>query len=158
MSTDATELETALKKCFPGDPVPRGVLFEGVRAKSVASLELQRTFSGRSWQEFREDELRSNIDALVFFTPKGWAYYLPAFLTVAVQVADSRQGDVADFLIVYLLGEADRGGGRERLERRLGLLTPEQRQLLSAVVWHVGRTLQYHDAHLILIDRLVLPA
>jgi hypothetical protein len=154
MSTDAIALMTAIEELFPVEGVPMGILFGGVCAKSVISLELQRTFSGRSWKDFGEEELRSDIDALGFFTKESWVYYLPAYLTVAVQVAGTPHGDVADFLIVYLLNEAERGGGRG-LERRMRLLTPAQRQLVSGVMWYVGRKLQYHDSDLTVIDLVI---
>src|SRR5690606_28968143 len=71
--------------------------------------QLRRAFEGKRWTEISSDTIVDNYDKLPLFTPDAYAYYIPAFLTYALNEGPE-DNDVFEFLMYSLspVGEESR--------------------------------------------------
>jgi hypothetical protein len=46
--------------------------------------EIRDAFGGKAWDELQISTLTYHREALFFFTPRGWSYYLPAYMQAIV--------------------------------------------------------------------------
>lgn len=68
-------------KIFPIDPIPTGNL---AASAGREAFEEANAFSGRRWTDIDRDFCHKYTDALCWFTPEAFCYYLPAFLAAAI--------------------------------------------------------------------------
>ena len=148
----------AIVQAFPTAPVPVAAqLTELVHPLEAA--DIRAAFGGRRWTEVPAYHVARSADALSWFTPTAFQYYLPAYLTW--RLADPERGrssNVSEALVRSLLPlvravRSDRpgqpAGTAARLaqeatavwrQRRAGL-TPEQQTVVARwfqlLYWHL---------------------
>lgn len=131
------ELQSALRKVFPAEP-PRANLW------NVTSLEGQRVksyFSKRLWGSVSLDSLlveyRGDRSAcLSFMTPAGAAYYLPAYLLMAI--TDPVAADmIFEGLMYEIMGNFP---GQSPVRQGLATLNDEQKEVLEKCLEYLAQT------------------
>lgn len=71
--------------------------------------EVVKTFSGKHWRDISIDSLRYHYDALFFFTPAAYGFYLPAYLRASVLHYDEA-GMIPGSVIFSLTPPEERSG------------------------------------------------
>jgi hypothetical protein len=72
----------------------------------VECNEIAATFQGKHWNEIPLDLLRYNSEAMCFFTPEAYRYYLPAYMMASLQdyiAADT----ITEFIVYGLIAPAE---------------------------------------------------
>jgi hypothetical protein len=107
--------------------------------KSYDDEGIAKYFSGTTWRGHGVAGLRSRCSAIsVFFTPKAYHYWLPAYLIAAVDdPMELSQG-------VYSLVASVTPGKGSDLEERMALLTNEQKVAVIKVLEYLIEV--YHDS------------
>ncbi len=96
-----------------------GELVDGTPG-DIERQEIRSEFSGKPWPELPPALLLQRPEALFFFTPKAWAYYVPAFMKLMLlQFKD------AEMVVEMFVGSLARHSGDY-----LTYLTPGQRQTI----------------------------
>lgn len=137
-------------RSYPGDDRialsnPRHPDYEGHR---VAAF-----FRGRDWRAVTGPALASSYEgdpsaALRFLRDEGFLYYLPAFLTIAL---DPQAGDIADSVSYALTAPgSDRAEDRQAFRARMSRLSDAEKNAVTAVLRHLsdreGAGSPAHDA------------
>lgn len=87
------------------------------------SYEMMQDLRGKRWDRVEIEHIVTYRMSLVRFTPEGFRYYLPAFLTAAV--ADVEPGDIDIFLFLSLMPKDDQD--YQTLFPKLQLLDDKQK-------------------------------
>ena len=96
---------------------------------------MEAFFSGRKWNECLPRDLRPFGESLSFFTPRAFAYYLPAFMLAHID--DPKASDrIGQAVCIHLLSEDSTS-----LSGKLAALTSEQLQALCQFVKELGPNL-----------------
>jgi hypothetical protein len=70
--------------------------------------QVRKKFQNRHWRDLTIDDLAYDSDALFFFTPEAFRFYLPAFLSVSL--TDAERADlIPDAVLSSLSSPADPG-------------------------------------------------
>ena len=122
---EARLLIARLEQAFEGPAAPASdrVVYDNSGAH-LECAQIRAKFAGRHWRELGIDDLEGEADALAFFTPEAFDFYLPAFIRAAV-LHPIR----ADLIPDAIVGAV--GGWRRRRwspERRAALLRAARRQ------------------------------
>jgi hypothetical protein len=113
---------------------PRHADYEGHR---VAAF-----FRGRDWRAVTGRALRSEYEgdptaALRFLRDEGFLYYLPAFLTIAL---DPQAGDIADAVAYALTAPGpDAAEDRQSFQARMRGLSEAEKNAVTAVLRHLAQ-------------------
>lgn len=84
--------------------------------------------TGRSWTECDREAIVNNDVNLPFFSPEALAYYLPAFMLVAL---DEPEGSETDKIVFSLMPPAPDDAERTSyFQRMVSRFTPEQREVI----------------------------
>jgi hypothetical protein len=119
---DALDLEKVIKAAFAKTPKPGHKLTDTYDDEGA-----QEYFEGRTWDGHSTRDIRSHADAMSFFTPEAFRYYLPAFM-----LAELREPDIADIVgdyVVYKFGPPTKSWQPSHAAR-LSLLTTEEKQAI----------------------------
>jgi hypothetical protein len=96
--------------------------------------EIRHAFGGKAWDELTVPFLTYHRQAVFFFTPQAWAYYLPAYMRAVVDHFDE-----TDTMLNELLATVtpNRDAELDALRReRVGALNGQQRgALVKFVEW-----------------------
>jgi hypothetical protein len=125
-------------RSYPGDAHiasadPRYADYEGHR---VAAF-----FRGKDWRAVTGSALASGYEgdpgaALRFLRDEGFLYYLPAFLTIAL---DPQAGDIADAVAYALTAPgSDRAEDRRTFQARMSRLSEAENNAVTAVLRHLA--------------------
>jgi hypothetical protein len=120
------KLADEIREAFPASPIPSQIISEELLYDSERQ-EIVDAFSGRSWHELSTEELRYHDIALSCYTPRGFAYYLPAYLLAIVD--DLERADILVDGTLYHL--RPRAGFTEKLRARMEALSSQQRQAVA---------------------------
>lgn len=117
-----------IKKAFPARAANREEYFPPESKDGVSEYWQVRKFLERKdWDAITAEDLQEyegdEQAILAFLSPKGFRYYLPAFLSIALQVID-RYPALAGAVIYFLTPDGDKD--RERDIERYADLTPAQ--------------------------------
>ena len=93
--------------------------------------EIRESFSNRQWNKLSAPMLLQHTDSLLFFTPKAWVYYVPAYMKV--MLIRFRE---AELVVDMFVSSLARHG-----ERYDPHLTPEQRKTIVSVLRWLSRRL-----------------
>lgn len=127
------DLIEKIKKCFSQ------VSYLGDEDLTVHPLGFDEEFyyeiKGKAWQELEAETLKYHHDCIGLLTPKGFQYYLPAFL-----IADLKEEDgtvISEMLIIGLSSYAANDGtaikgvsGHQWLWERMDLFSEDQKDVL----------------------------
>ncbi len=121
----AAMLERKVKRAFHDVPWPSEPLTVGVGMGSEPT-EVAEAFAGTHWKEISSTLVRSQPDALAFFSVPAFRFYLPGYLLLALK---DREGmDVAlDSLLSALAGPVHQ-------EERMEALTGDQLEVVLEVL------------------------
>ena len=116
-----------IKEAFSGVPLPKA---DNLAASGGAeAFEEANAFRGQPWQELDASFLHRYRDALFWFTPEAFHYYLPGFLAASIETED------ANALYVHNVLSFLRPPGSENLVRfrreRLSMLSSSQLRVLE---------------------------
>ncbi len=151
------ELIEKIKKCFSYVPYP------GDEDLTVHPLGFDEEFydeiKGKTWQELEPGMLIYHHDCIDILTPKGFQYYLPAFL-----IADLNEEDgtvIGERLIIGLSMCAENDGsgikgvsGHKWLRERMDLFTEDQKDVFINF-FNYWREPEILEDDIIDIDRIV---
>jgi hypothetical protein len=102
------------------------------------SLEETEVFSGKQWRELDSDFLHRYRDALFWFTPEAFHYYLPAYLVAALVTGDENALYVHNLL--FLIRPTRDDSLNEFRKERWEQLTDAQIQALESwLSWLLGK-------------------
>jgi hypothetical protein len=88
--------------------------------------QVARRFRAKQWKNLKIEFLRRNADAVFFFTPMAYAYFLPAFLLASIR--DPSHADVIPGnLVVSLSPSLSRAEPEQFLNRAENLTVPQRR-------------------------------
>lgn len=94
--------------------------------------DITRYFSGTTWKGHATCDLRAHASAIsVFFTPVAYQYWLPAYLTAAVNEPDELSQGIDS--ILYSMDSTNLRGP-EACDERLAVLTGTQKNALLHVL------------------------
>jgi hypothetical protein len=137
----ADDLQDAIVKAFssrlyPGDD---RIARSDARYADYEGHRVRALFLGKDWREVTAPWLRTAYEGdptavLRFLTDEGFLYYLPAFLTIAL---DAQAGDLAD-AVSYALTPPEAAGELNAFRARMGRLAAEERAAVTAVLRHVA--------------------
>jgi len=85
--------------------------------------------TARRWQDIPDAELEKYAHALCFLDPKGFRFYLPAFMRWSLRHLETAKADPMNSAIYALSPSANKGVSQHNLER-WSLFTPEQRHVI----------------------------
>jgi hypothetical protein len=88
-------LQEQIMAAFKNTPHP-GNSFADIAASTYDDEGIVAYFAGKTWRGHEVKDLHSHYDALSFFTPKAFRYYLPAFLLA--DLSEEGNGILADFI------------------------------------------------------------
>lgn len=92
-------------------------------------VQIAAFFRGKFWRELSAKELRSQSGAGSLFTVKAYCYYLPAYLTAALQNPEELDVCVDD--LPFLFGSEPKDVyGQDRLSKILGMLSDAELQVV----------------------------
>ena len=93
------------------------------RRDSYDDEDIANYFGGTTWQGHDPVKLRAHSSAFTFFTPEAFHYWLPAFLTAAIENPEE-----ADVIVDYI----PRSVSNEYAPNRWPLFSLSQRQAVAA--------------------------
>lgn len=121
------ELIQEIKVAFADMPFPGAQrMVNDMGGDDLERKQIREEFSHYTdWQDVPRELLWSERDALSFFEPSGFAFYLPAYMVFAVE--DYEGGDSIPDSLVYALTLPDEGSELyEFVRERLALFNEEQ--------------------------------
>lgn len=122
---------------------------EADRRKARSSVTDKR------WQEVSDEEIEKHGNALAYLDPKGFRYYLPAYMRWSLRHLDSRKTDPLNAAI-YALSPSANPEVTKRNAERWALFTPMQcHMIFKFLTFMVG---QYDSAVDAYMARLALEA
>ncbi|HVR97723.1 MAG TPA: DUF6714 family protein [Thermoanaerobaculia bacterium] len=129
-SQEVAGLLRRLEEAF-GD-LPKPVESELVFDNSGYHLEcnqVKKMFGGRHWNSFSVQEIQFESDALSFFSPQGFRFYLPAFIRAAVLAYE--EADLIPVAIVGKLISPEDMALASYFRERVDVLSPDQKQVVN---------------------------
>ena len=129
MSTD--EVRDGIYTAFAGTSTPHSsdVVYDN-SGDHLECEEVRGAFEGRAWHEIPLPELTFHAQALFFFTPTAWAYYLPAYLLAVIE-GYSQSDSILGAIVSSLLTSQDPSLQSIRVAR-VAALTHAQREAAKA--------------------------
>ncbi len=130
---DKKELIKKIKNSFTQTPYPED------DDLTVHPLGLDEEFyseiKGKTWQELKPEMLKYHQDCIGVLTPKGFQYYLPAFLVADLS---EREGTIISEMLIINLSDCARNkdslikgiSGHQWFNERLDLFSNEQKTAL----------------------------
>ena len=93
------------------------------------AADLLSAFDDRHWSELTPRELFENRAGIWSLSPYGYRFYLPAFMTAALE-SDGRgiAGDIRDSVLASLAPLGDRTEEEQRFRHRVSLFTDAERR------------------------------
>jgi hypothetical protein len=104
--------------------------------RHIECSQVADDFRGKKWRDLRIDFIRKNADALFFFSPAAYAYYLPAFMQASLR--DFDRADVVPSNIVVSLSPSLSQLTPAQFNLRIAHLTAPQRRAVSAFLKYLG--------------------
>ena len=92
-------------------------------------VRIAEFFRGKFWRELSAKQLRSQSAAGSLFTVKAYCYYLPAYLTAALQNPEELDVCVGDLTCAFG-PEPKYAYGQDRLSKTLGMLSDVELQVV----------------------------
>lgn len=96
-----------------------------------ARSEIEGFFPNVHWRDVTPEAFENNCDALAFFTPEAWQYYLPAFLCWTLKSFRTSDSCTVDFTI-YNLALEKKKSLRQRSLSNFSRLTEDQTKAVVA--------------------------
>lgn len=124
------KLADRVEQIFSSRPKPAQVRLADEVIQLDDDVEDALWFSGRDWHELTWQNWQEHSDAIFFFDPEAFAYYLPSILLLSAQNPDETLM-AADSLINELDRSPDRDGWTEGFERRFLGLKPAELNVLK---------------------------
>lgn len=92
--------------------------------------QVRETFRGRHWRELTTEFLRADCQAIFFFSPVGFRFFVPAFVRASIQ--DYENADRLPDVVVHSLEAPQIPGLVSTHQARLRALTARQRRALES--------------------------
>lgn len=119
---------------YPGDDFVIPVR----NSMDLEAIELRDVFRGKNWNEISTELLLSGHAALVYFTPVGFRFYLPAFMLATLFNWDTAD-IVPESLILELIPPSDDDPGRVKFNERLAILTTSEKKAVRAFLEYLDK-------------------
>jgi hypothetical protein len=116
-------------------PGPDAIVNPTYDDEGVAAL-----FGGKAWTDVSIDQLRTHHDALSFFSPEAFRYFLPAFMLAELRDPIGA-GQIGPSLLFHFSRPEE--FWKPELEQRLALLTPDQKAVIADFVRARGSACGY---------------
>jgi len=124
-----------IAEAFPLFPIPHGQdLVDDVIGDDERS-DIRGAFTGKSWNTISSAVLHQDSEALMYFRPHAWAYYLPAFLKESIS-SDEENDAISNMLVLSMRG---------RIKEYMALLTPAQEAVMKAFFTWLVNTHPVHQ-------------
>lgn len=134
--TDRTEAEIALdliERAFAGRSRPP-VMTDSMQLSDVEYAEVM-SFEGLAWQDVTFEQVRVQADAVFWFAPEAFCYYLPGLLAAGLREGRS-DTNAYDALIGMLDRSPEPDGWDDFFQPRWTLLTAAELDAVAAwVMW-----------------------
>jgi hypothetical protein len=139
----ASSVLSLIKRAFPTNVPDRGEFFPADSTDGVSEYwQVRRFLEHKDWDAISAEDLQSykgdEQAILAFLTPKGFRYYLPAFMSIALEVINYYPA-LAGAVIFYLTPSDSKADAKGDIER-YSHLTSAERAAIRA--W-----LKYVDHH-----------
>lgn len=121
---------TAIRDAFSSRSMPT-VLTTSMQLSDLEYEEVM-AFSGKTWEAVTFDMVEGYADAVFWFAPEAFCYYLPGFLAAGLQ-ADRRDSNAYDALIGMLDRSAEPAYWDEFFAERWPLLSADE--LDAVALW-----------------------
>ncbi|SRR6266480_4434545 len=128
-----------IEAAFENVPRPRS---DAVVNPTYDDEGVTAVFSDKTWKDISIDQLRTHHDALSFFSPEAFHYFLPAFM-VAELKDPVAAGQIGPSLLFHF--SRPEQFWEPELKQRLALLTPEQKAVIEEFIRDRGRVCGYND-------------
>lgn len=107
--------------------------------------EVRDEFRGQTWLDADVELLRRNVEALSFFTPEAFRYYLPAFLRAAL--LEPRRADIIpQFVCLSLTPPKDDGPQLRRFRKQMHLFSSDQKDAIRSFLTYAQEHLALAEA------------
>lgn len=137
---DAKEVEKVIRTAFADTPRPRSKLTDTYDDEGA-----QEYFQGRTWDGHTPAEIRAQADAMSFFTPEAFRYYLPAFMLAELQ--NPAHADIVGSYVVYKFGPPAKFWKSEH-QARLALLTSSEKHAILVFIRYMQVKYDGYDDYL----------
>ena len=129
-------LRRTIQDAFAHSPPPKEAVAATAPSHSghEERAQLRLAFHGQPWQQVPAALAQEHHDTLGFFTDAGFHFYLPAWMTGALE-----DGTDLDFFTLRALTPPQDAAGKLGLDRRAALFTHEQRAAVSAFLAHLAQ-------------------
>jgi hypothetical protein len=104
--------------------------------RHIECSQVAVSFRGKKWRDLSADFVRENADALFFFSPAAYAYFLPAFIQASLR--DFENADVMPSNIVVSLSASLSQLTPEQFNLHIAHLTVPQRVAVSAFLRYLA--------------------
>jgi hypothetical protein len=143
-SSRAQDLRDLIVNAFAGRSHPGDdrVALSDPRHPDYEGHRVAAFFKGKDWRAVTGPALASGYEgdasaALRFLRDEGFLYYLPAFLTIAL---DPQEGDIADAVSYALSAPGpDRAEDRAAFRARMGRLSAAEKDAVTAALRHLAQ-------------------
>ena len=123
-------LSERIERAFEHREMPDSVVDMTNRFQIDSDVEEALWFKGRNWHSITWDDWQKHSDAIFFFDPEAFAYYLPSLLLLSSQNPDEALM-AADSLINELDQSPDPEGWTDGLVRRFLGLDPAELDVMK---------------------------
>jgi hypothetical protein len=140
-SADMTDLESSLREdirnAFAAAPYPGDdrIAYDQ-SGRHLECNQVAQSFRGKDWRSLAPQFLRNNADALFFFSPAAFVFFLPAFLQMSLE--DFDHGDIIPTNILISLEPSASTEIDDEFERQIANLTPSQRKTIAAYLQYLA--------------------
>lgn len=78
-----SELLQSISAAFPSEGFPPAVVDDV--PDDLERQDIHAAFAARAWDSIPDDVLRFHAEAVFFFTPEAWVYFVPAYMSFMIR-------------------------------------------------------------------------
>lgn len=116
----APEVEAIIRAAFAKTPMPK----DSKLVNTYDDEGAQEYFGGRCWDGHSVEDIRLQADAMSYFTPEAFRYYLPAFMLA--ELSDPEIADIVGEYVVSIFGPQPQDL-QSFQEERLSVMSSEEK-------------------------------
>jgi hypothetical protein len=150
MTLDRQQTLSTIREAFSqvDRPAPKAAVYD---LRQMDCSEMMSAFGRFDWWDIPQEALMAHRDAIHMLSPEGYRYYLPAFMSAVLQPEDDDyewEWDIMESVMASMVSSdisADLvAGAEDMIEKRLKLLTPQER---AAIVAFIGAFIAEEGAY-----------
>lgn len=141
---DMSDLIRKIHIAFPPNEYPGDEQIIPIRSPmDLEAIELLGAFKGKRWTDLTTETLLFNHDALSYFTPAGFRYYLPAFMLASITDWDSAD-IIPECVIFNLTAPSSTESGGIDFRDRLAVMSDQQKATIADFLEYLDKK-HHHD-------------